>query len=438
MADDLDEFDAYLDHLAQELGHANRHAGLKGYCSGLVMPLSRKSVEPMAAHIDPLHASAKHQSLHHFVAKAEWSDKAIMRRVREWVMPVLGAHAAEEAGYYWIIDDTGFPKKGRHSVGVARQYCGQLGKQDNCQVAVSLSIATQRGSLPVAWQLYVPREWTDDRERARRAGIPDDQAFATKPQIALAQLREAIASGIVPGIVLADAGYGDETAFREGISELGLLYAVGIRPGTSVWAPGTAPLPPKPWNGRRNPPTLLRRAPGHEPQAVKALAMQLPANAWQTVTWREGSNAALSSRFAAVRVRPAHQDYWRTTQREEEWLLIEWPEGDKEPLKYFLSTAPGEATLEQLVSVTKMRWRIERDYQDLKQEFGLGHYEGRGWRGFHHHATLSIAAYGFLMAQRLRMGSGSGDKKNFIERALPALPADYIARGSPARTTPRS
>ena len=240
MTDDLDEFDAYLDHLAQELGHANRHAGLKGYCSGLVMPLSRKSVEPMAAHIDPLHASAKHQSLHHFVAKAEWSDKAIMRRVREWVMPVLGAHAAEEAGYYWIIDDTGFPKKGRHSVGVARQYCGQLGKQDNCQVAVSLSIATQRGSLPIAWQLYVPKEWIDDRERARRAGIPDDLVFETKPQIALAQLREAIASGVAPGIVLADAGYGDETAFRDGVSELGLLYAMGIRPGTSVWAPAYA------------------------------------------------------------------------------------------------------------------------------------------------------------------------------------------------------
>jgi SRSO17 transposase len=139
MREDVDEFEAYLNHLAQELGHADRHAGLKGYCSGLVLPLSRKSVEPMAAHIDPLHASAKHQSLHHFVAKAEWSDKAIMQRVREWVMPALGAHAAEEAGYYWIIDDTGFPKKGRHSVGVARQYCGQLGKQDNCQVAVSLS-----------------------------------------------------------------------------------------------------------------------------------------------------------------------------------------------------------------------------------------------------------------------------------------------------------
>jgi SRSO17 transposase len=334
-----------------------------------VLPLSRMSVEPMAAHIDPLHASAKHQSLHHFVAKAEWSDKAIMQRVREWGMPALGAHAAEEAGYYWIIDDTGFPKKGHHSVGVARQYCGQLGKQDNCQVAVSLSIATQRGSLPIAWQLYVPKEWIDDRERARRAGIPDDQAFATKPQIALAQLRGAVSSGIVPGIVLADAGYGDETAFRDGISELGLLYAVGIRPGTSVWAPGTAPLPPKPWSGHGKRPTLLRRAPGHEPQTVKALAMQLPANAWQTVAWREGSNTALSSRFAAVRVRPAHRDYWSSTQRAEEWLLIEWPNGDTEPLKYFLSTAPGEATLEQLVFVTKMRWRIRRLSTYLSRHF---------------------------------------------------------------------
>jgi len=353
-------------------------------------------------------------------------------------MPALGLHVAEEAGYYWIIDDTGFPKKGKHSVGVARQYCGQLGKQDNCQIAVSLSIATQRGSLPIAWQLYVPKEWIDDRERARRAGIPDDLTFETKPQIALAQLREAMASGIAPGIVLADAGYGDETAFRESVTELGLLYAVGIRPGTSVWAPGTAPLPPKPWSGRGKPPTLLRRAPGHEPIVVKELAMQLPVHAWQTVTWREGSNAALSSRFAAVRVRPAHRDTWRSTVRDEEWLLIEWPDGDTEPLKYFLTTAPEEATLEQLVFVTKMRWRIERDYQDLKQEFGLGHYEGRGWRGFHHHATLSIAAYGFLMAQRLRMQSDERGKKNFLERALPVLPPHYIPRGSPARSTPRS
>jgi SRSO17 transposase len=436
MSEDVDEFERYLNHLAQELGHSDRIAGLKGYCTGLVLPLSRKSVEPMAAHIDPMHASARHQALHHFVAKADWSDAALMQRVREWVVPALAKYAADEAGYYWIIDDTGFPKKGKHSAGVARQYCGQLGKQDNCQIAVSLSLATQLGSLPIAYQLYLPHEWIDDPIRRQRAGIPEDQIFATKPQIALAQLREAIASDIPPGVILADAGYGDETAFRDGLTEMGLLYAVGIRPGTSVWGPGMTPLPPKPWSGRGKPPTLLRRAPGHEPLSVKALAMQTPQAAYRTVNWREGTNTALSSRFAAVRVRPAHRDYWSSSVRAEQWLLIEWPEGDVEPLKYFMSTAPENATLEQLVFVTKMRWRIERDYQDLKQEFGLGHYEGRGWRGFHHHASLSIAAYGFLMAQRLSTGSHGDGKKNAAKLPLPVLSSDYIPRGSPARATP--
>jgi len=434
----LEEFEAYLEHLASGLGHADRHAGLKGYCAGLVMPLTRKSVEPMAAHLDPLHASARHQSLHHFIAKAQWSDASVMQRVREWVIPQLAEHAADEAGFYWIIDDTGFPKKGRHSVGVARQYCGQLGKQDNCQVAVSLSLATQRGSLPIAYQLYLPKEWADDLVRRHKTGVPEDLAFATKPQIALAQLRHAVEAQIPAGVVLADAGYGDETAFRDGLTELGLLYAVGVRPATSVWAPGVAPLPPKPWSGRGKPAKLLRRAPGHEPVSVKALAMGLPDDAYQNVTWREGSNAALQSRFAAVRVRPAHRDYWSSELRSEEWLLIEWPKEEAEPLKYFLSTAPAHATIEQLVFVAKMRWRIERDYQDLKQEFGLGHYEGRGWRGFHHHATLSIAAYGFLMAQRLRMRSIDEVKKNLIHRATPAIPTDYIPRGSPTRATPHS
>jgi SRSO17 transposase len=432
----VEEFENYLEHLSQELGHADRHAGLRGYCTGLVMPLARKSVEPMAAHLDPLHASAKHQALHHFVAKADWSDVALMQRVREWALPALAEHGTVEMGYYWIIDDTGFPKKGRHSVGVARQYCGQLGKQDNCQVAVSLSLATQRGSLPIAYQLYLPKDWADDPVRRHKTGVPADLMFATKPQIALAQLRQAIASEVPPGVVLADAGYGDETAFREGLTELRLLYAVGVRPATSVWAPGVAPLPPKPWSGMGKPPKLLRRAPGHEPVSVKALAMSLPEDVYQGVTWREGSNAVLQSRFAAVRVRAAHRDDERSEQRAEEWLLIEWPKGDAEPLKYFLSTAPAEATLKQLVFVTKMRWRIERDYQDLKQEFGLGHYEGRGWRGFHHHATLSIAAYGFLMTQRLRIGSAHDSKKNLIEWPTFAIPSDYIPRGSPARAAP--
>lgn len=428
------EFNLYVAHLAQGLGHADRHAGLSGYCTGLMLPLSRKSVEPMAARVDPLHASARHQALHHFVAKSEWSDSTVMAGVRDWVLPSLGL----DSGCYWIIDDTGFPKKGKHSVGVARQYCGQLGKQDNCQVAVSLSLASAQGSIPIAYQLYLPKDWAGDPVRRKAAGVPEDIAFATKPEIALAQMRQAIAAGVPMGVVLADAGYGDETAFRDGITALGMLYAVGIRPGTTVWAPGTAPLPPKAWSGRGIRPTKLRREPGNEPVAVKALAMTLPAQAWRTVTWREGTNTELSSCFAGVRVRPAHRDYLRPEMRAEEWLLIEWPEGEDEPTKYFLTTAPDEAALEQMVFVTKMRWRIERDYQDLKQDFGLGHYEGRGWRGFHHHATLCIAAYGFLMAQRLKIGGNASSKKNFTQRQVPAVPKDYLPRGSPARAASRT
>ncbi|MFV8668312.1 IS701-like element ISRso17 family transposase, partial [Ralstonia pseudosolanacearum] len=278
----------------------------------------------------------------------------------------------------------------------------------------------------------LPKEWADDATRRQKAGVPDDIVFATKPEIALAQVREAIAAGVPAGVVLADAAYGDETGFRENLTELGLLYAVGIRSTTTVWPPGVSPLPAKPASGPGRPPKLLRRAPGHEPVSVKTLAMALPSSAYQVVTWREGINTALSSRFAAVRVRPAHRDYWRSTLRDEEWLLVEWPGGEAEPTKYFLSTAPADALIEQLVFVTKMRWRIERDYQDLKQELGLGHYEGRGWRGFHHHATLSIAAYGFLMAERLAADKPVGNKKNFLECQIPALPADYIPRGSPA------
>lgn len=432
--DIFQEFNRYVAHLSEGLGHADRHAGLSGYCTGLMLPLSRKSVEPMAARVDPLHASARHQALHHFVAKSEWSDAAVMTRVRDWVIPSLGL----DRGCYWIIDDTGFPKKGKHSVGVARQYCGQLGKQDNCQVAVSLSLASSQGSIPIAYQLYLPKDWAADPVRRKAAGVPEDISFATKPEIALAQIRRAIGRGVPMGVVLADAGYGDETAFRDGITALGMLYAVGIRPGTTVWAPGTAPLPPKAWVGRGIRPTKLRRESGNEPMTVKALAMALAPQAWSTVTWREGTNNELCGRFTALRVRPAHRDYLGTEMRLEEWLLIEWPEGEDEPAKYFLSTAPKDATLEQMVFVTKMRWRIERDYQDLKQDFGLGHYEGRGWRGFHHHATLSIAAYGFLMAQRLKDGCNARVKKNFVQRQVPAVPKDYVPRGSPARAAPRS
>lgn len=425
------ELDRYVASLCEALGHADRHEGLADYCRGLMLPMERKSVEPLAAHVDPYHVSAKHQSLHHFVAKSEWSDESVLARVQDWVLPRMNL----EGRAFWIVDDTGLPKKGKHSVGVARQYCGQLGKQDNCQVAVSLSLASEEASLPAAYRLYLPEDWARDEERRLEAGVPEGLKFATKPEIALEQIRRAMVAGLAPGPVLADAGYGTDTAFREGVTELGLAYCVGVQPGVSVWAPGTQPLPPKPRQQMGRPPTRLRRGPGHVPVSVKALAEGLGERAWQMVSWREGSKGKMRSRFAAVRVRPAHRDTNRERPRDEEWLLIEWPKGEAEPTKYWLATLPAGISLKELVRTAKMRWRIERDYQELKQEFGLSQYEGRGWRGFHHHATLSIAAYGFLTAQRL--GSG-GVKKNAARPEASALPEDYTPRGSGTNATARA
>ena len=436
--EELREFERYMAHLSEGLGHADRHAGLRGYCTGLMAPLKRKSVEPMAAHLAPTATRSRHQSLHHFVADAAWSDEQMLLRVAQWVVPQMDF---SDAGW-WIIDDTGFPKQGTHSVGVARQYCGMLGKQDNCQVAVSVTLACQAGSLPVAWQLYLPKEWADDAPRREKAGVPQDIAFATKPAIALAQIERLMEQGAPKHCVLADAGYGVDTAFRERLSELGLSYVVGVTGEVTVWPPGHGPLPPKPYSGRGVVPTRLRRgdAARQRPQSIKELAFELEPSQWQAVEWREGTNFTLRSRFARVRVRAAHRDQQRTQLRAEQWALIEWPQGHREPMKYWLSTLPEDVSLQRMVFEAKMRWRIERDYQDLKQELGLGHYEGRGWRGFHHHASLSIAAYGLLMTQQVRHRDGGG-KKNAARRSKDGsqspVPTHYKPRGSPAHAAPR-
>ena len=430
---DLAEFERYMEHLCGLLGHADRRAAFLDYSRGLMLPIERKSVEPLAAHTDPWHVSSQHQSLHHLVAKADWSDEAVLGGVREWASPALKL----EEGCYWIVDDTGFPKKGKHSVGVGRQYCGQLGKQDNCQVAVSLSLASARASLPIAFKLYLPEEWAKDKARRQKAGVPAEVAFATKPQIALEQIRASQAAGIAAGVVLADAGYGTSVEFRESLSELGLKYCVGVQPATTVWTQERAPLPPKRKKSKLGgrPATRLRRAKGHEPISVKELAFELPRSAWRTVGWREGTNTRLVSRFVALRVRAAHRDYDRSELREEQWLLIDWPQNESEPVHYWLCTLPASTALRTLVNTAMTRWRIERDYQELKQEFGLAHYEGRGWRGFHHHATLCIAAYGFLLSQRLK---GGDDKKNSAQSKTSLLPEGYTPRGSRKNAASRS
>src|ERR1700741_2756531 len=413
-------FSAFVDGLMSVIGHAARAKPLRDYCTGLMMPCDRKSVEPMAAMTAPDRTAAQHQSLLHFVGQGDWSDQQVLAKVREMVLPDIERHEPIAA---WIIDDTGFPKKGRHSVGVARQYCGQLGKQDNCQAAVSLSIASRQASLPVRYRLYLPQEWADDAVRRRKAHVPKEIVFETKPEIALEQIRWACAAGLPRGVVLLDAGYGNHTALRAQISPLGLSYPAGILSSTSVWAPGTEPLPPKRWSGRGRPPTRPRRSARRKPVSVRQLALSLPERAWRTVGWREGTRDRLTSRFARLRVRAAH----RNELHSEEWLLIEWPEGEKEPTKYWLSTLPPNIAFKRLVDLAKLRWRIERDYQELKQELGLGHFEGRSWRGFHHHATLCIAAYGFLISERETIPPSA--PRPAVRLTQLALPADYRPRG---------
>src|ERR1700722_1823385 len=278
-------FRAYAADLASVLGHADRVRPFEDYCVGLLSAEGRKSVEPLAAVTAPERTAAQHQSLLHVVANASWSDQAVLSRVRERVLPSL---TREEPVQALIIDDTGFPKKGEHSVGVARQYCGQVGKQDNCQVVVSLSVATHQGSLPVAYQLYLPKEWADDPVRRAKAGVPEDVVFRTKPEIALQQVRQALADGVPRAVVLMDPAYGNDGRLRAGLTELGVIYAAAILPTTPVWRPGEAPLPPAPKkSGRGRPAKRLRRDEKHQPVSAKALALELDANDWQQVTWRE-------------------------------------------------------------------------------------------------------------------------------------------------------
>ena len=420
-------FAAYIEGLAEAAGHADRHAPLKNYCRGLLLPGERKSVEPMAARLAGDNVRRMHQSLHHVVADAPWSDEAVLDRCLDSVIPAV---LRRDPVVAWVVDDTGFPQKGRESVGVARQYCGQVGKQDNCRVAVSLSVTTEKASMPVAYRLYLPQSWIEDRQRRKKTGVPDSIQFQTKPEIALDQVRRARERGLPQGVVLADAGYGTDTGFRAELTKLQMTYVVGIQSTTTVWKPGDEPKPAPARQGNiGRPRKLLQRDAKNQPVSVKDLALSLPAEAWKRVTWRQGVKQKLQSRFAAMRVRPAHRDYWRSEPHPEEWLLIEWPATESEPTKYWLSTLPADTALVELVHLAKHRWIIERDYQELKQELGLGHYEGRGWRGFHHHATLCLAAYGFLVAERSRF-SPSAQVGN-LGLPTPELAPDFRPRGSP-------
>jgi SRSO17 transposase len=418
---------AYVDQLASALGHADRHEPLRAYVEGLLLPGERKSVEPMAARVDPRHVQARHQSMHHFVAKAPWDAQEIIRVARDYALPEFEHHGGVES---WVIDDTAFPKKGEHSVGVTRQDCGVLGKQENCQVAVTISLANDVMSVPVAYRLYLPENWTEDSDRRKAAGVPEQVVFQTKTEIALGQIDGLLAAGVPRAPVTMDAAYGRDTGFRDELARRNLEYVAAIRGEATVWPPGKKPLSRDESAAEGSARVLRGRSPTHQPVPVSELAKKLPKHAWRSVWWRQGTKGDMRSRFALLRVRVAHKDYWRSEPRPIEWLLIEWLEGQPEPNRFWLSNLPPGTRISHLARLAHMRWRIERDYEELKQELGLGHYEGRGWLGFHHHGALCIAAYAFLAAERARLSPP--DPLAFLRPA--PLPKGFRPRGSPRPT----
>lgn len=398
-------FMAYLERLTAAVGHADRHEPLRVYLEGLLLPGERKSVEPMAARIDPRNVRSRHQSMHHFVATAPWDAQEIMKTARDYALEEFAYHGGVEA---WILDDTAYPKKGTHSVGVGRQYCGVLGKQDNCQVAVTLSLANELMSVPAAYRLYLPEGWANDRARRRVAGVPDEVVFKTKTQIALDEIDGLVVDGVAKAPIVMDAGYGRATELRDAIAERGMQYVAAIREEMTVQLPGQKGV--------------------REHIAVGDLARELPKSAWRSVWWRHGTKGEMRSRFALLRVRAAKREPGRREERPLEWLLIEWPTTEAAPVKFWLCNLPAGTRIAKIVNLAQMRWRVERDYEELKGELGLDHYEGRGWLGFHHHGALCIAAYAFLTAERARLSPPH--PLSFLRPA--PLPAGFRPRGSPS------
>lgn len=395
-----ERLEAYLRDLLEPVGRRERRHWGSVYVRGLLLDGERKSIEPIASRLP----DGNVQALQQFIGQSPWNHMPIRRRLAERMSrELVPAHA-------WIVDDTGFPKKGDHSVGVARQYSGTLGKVGNCQIAVSLHLATDDASMPLNFALYLPESWTDAPERLKRAGVPEGTVFKTKWQIALDLIDEALLWDVPPGIIVSDIFYGKVNQFRQGLMDRQLSYLVEVENKTIVFyepdTTGSRKGRPK----KSNPQTV----------SVREFAKTLPTWKWKTIRWREGSKGHMVSRFAAVRVQPAHVNKEDKKHPPRQWLLIEWPWKQSEPTKFWFSNLPPQAGLRRLVRVAKIRWRVEQNYQQQKEELGLDHYEGRSFRGWHHHVTMNMIAYGFLLLETLR------NKKNYWVDPPESTPDDSI------------
>jgi SRSO17 transposase len=373
----------YFDRIGEVLGRRERRESFSVYAMGLLGDGERKSMEPIACRVcaEPEKAHAAHHRLIHFANDSPWSDRDVRREAARYAIAALTNVEPIEA---WIVDDTGFLKQGTHSVGVQRQYTGSAGKVTNCQIGVSLSVTTRTEHLPIDFELYLPETWANDASRRWEARIPDEIGFQTKTELALNMIRRAIADGVPKGVALADSAYGSSREFREELRALSLDYAVGVVPTTSVWR-------------------IEQDWQRDEAISVRDLAMQLrDRGRFRRCTWRKGTKSDLSAKFALERVLPAHAHGDRARDREPLWLLIEWRDGEDEPANYFLSSLPERITKKQLIRIVMQRWRTERVYEDLKGELGLDHFEGRRFHGWHHHVSVALCCYAFIVAERVR------------------------------------
>ncbi|GAA1203624.1 IS701-like element ISBj9 family transposase [Streptomyces hebeiensis] len=375
------------------------------YLRGLMLDGRRKSIQPMAERLP----DGNEQNLQQFVNQSPWDPVPVRRRIAERMVPLVSPDA-------WAVDDVSFPKDGRMSVGVGHQYCGALGKQANCQVAVSVHAVSDTASVPLQWRLFLPRQWARDRARRRVTGVPEEVGHREKWRLALDGLDELAGWGLTPPLVVADAGYGQNADFRHALDQRGLRWIVGIRGNVTVQPHDAVPTAPA-WSGNGRKPQPRYRTP---PLPVAELSAGAGPEPFAEVTWRQGSRGPMTSRFLTVRVRPAGVRPRRLAQAAAEteggqwdgalpavWLLAEWPDGEDEPTRFWLSDLPEDTPVAALVRLAKIRWRIEHDYRELKHGLGLDHFEGRSWRGWHHHTTLVTAAHAFLTEQRLSPKAGT-------------------------------
>jgi SRSO17 transposase len=373
--------ESYFRTIGEVLGNDSRRSSFAVYAMGLLGDAERKSVEPIAARAcpDPQKIEAVHQRLLHFAVDSKWSDREVRKEAAQYA---LEAMVEREPVEVWIVDDTGFLKQGKHSVGVQRQYTGTAGKITNCQIGVSLSIATRTEHLPIDFELYLPEDWANDSARRREARIPQEVPFKTKPQLALQMIERAVQDGVPPGVVLGDSGYGSSAEFRARVRSLGLHYALAVYPHTTVCLLNA--------QGR----------PQGDALSVSDLAFRIhEQGGFRRCTWRQGTQEGLSARFA---LRPVIAAGVPKREQEPLWLLIEWRDGEQEPANYFFISLPGLKTKRQLIRLVMQRWRTERVYQDLKGELGLDHYEGRRFPGWHHHVSVALCCYAFIIAERVR------------------------------------